>query len=332
MNTKREIVSLHNVIKNYGHGKIITKALREINLKILEGDFLAMMGPSGSGKSTLLNIIGGLDRTTSGEVNFNGKDFNTLSNKDLSIIRRDHIGFVFQNYNLLPVLTAYENAEYVLMLQKVPISQRKEKVMYFFKEMGLDGLEHRFPRELSGGQQQRVAIARAVVSDPLLVLADEITANVDSETAQSLLELMETLNKNNKTTFLFSTHDPAVIKFAKKVIVLKDGKITNEQILPSVRSGGPGADNVGGMAVLIGMPGKEMTVDPGHFMFHQRQYRGSHGASIPDIDFPMYLRLSEEGLFPLDKLVTTSYSLEDAQTAIDDLEHGKIAGRALIEF
>jgi putative ABC transport system ATP-binding protein len=228
MNTKREIVSLHNVIKNYGHGKIITKALREINLKILEGDFLAMMGPSGSGKSTLLNIIGGLDRTTSGEVNFNGKDFNTLSNKDLSIMRRDHIGFVFQNYNLLPVLTAYENAEYVLMLQKVPISQRKEKVMYFFKEMGLDGLEHRFPRELSGGQQQRVAIASAVVSDPLLVLADEITANVDSETAQSLLLLIEKLNKINKTNFLISTHDPEVIKFAKKVIVLKDGKISHE--------------------------------------------------------------------------------------------------------
>ena len=230
MNTKKEIVSLHNVIKNYGHGKIITKAFREINLKILVGDFLAMMGPSGSGKSNLLNIIGGLDRTTSGEVNFNGKDFNTLSNKDLSIIRRDHIGFVFQNYNLLPVLTAYENAEYVLMLQEVPISQRKEKVMYFFKEMGLEGLEHRFPRELSGGQQQRVAIAREVVSDPLLILADEITANVDSETAQSLLKLMKKLNENNKTTFLFSTHDPGVIKFAKKALILRDGKIANEQI------------------------------------------------------------------------------------------------------
>ena len=127
-------------------------------------------------------------------------------------------------------MTAYENAEYVLMLQEIPISQRKEKVMHFFQEMGLDGLEHRFPRELSGGQQQRVAIARAVVSDPLLVLADEITANVDSETAQSLLELMETLNKNNKTTFLFSTHDPAVIKFAKKALILKDGKIANEQM------------------------------------------------------------------------------------------------------
>ncbi len=230
MNTEKEIVSLRNVIKDYGHGKIITKALRGINLTIFEGDFLAMMGPSGCGKSTLLNIIGGLDRATSGEVKFNSKDFNTLSNKDLSIIRRNNIGFVFQNYNLLPVLTAYENAEYVLMLQEVPISQRKEKVMYFFKEMGLEGLEHRFPRELSGGQQQRVAIARAVISDPLLILADEITANVDSETAQSLLKLMKKLNENNKTTFLFSTHDPAVIKFAKKTLILKDGKIANELI------------------------------------------------------------------------------------------------------
>ena len=230
MNTKNEIVSLTNVIKNYGKEKIITKALRGIDLKILEGDFSVIMGPSGCGKSTMLNIIGGLDKATSGEVKFDGKDFNSLSNKELSIIRRNQIGFVFQNYNLLPVLTAYENAEYVLMLQEMPISQRKEKVMHFFKEMGLDGLENRFPRELSGGQQQRVAIARAVVSDPLLVLADEITANVDSETAQSLLLLIEKLNKINKTTFLISTHDPEVIKFAKKVIVLKDGRIDKEKL------------------------------------------------------------------------------------------------------
>ena len=230
MSTKNEIVSLTNVIKNYGNGKVITKALQGIDLKINQGDFSVMMGPSGCGKSTMLNIIGGLDKATSGEVKFNGKDFNSLTNKELSIIRRNQIGFVFQNYNLLPVLTAYENAEYVLMLQEMPISQRKEKVMHFFKEMGLDGLENRFPRELSGGQQQRVAIARAVVSDPLLVLADEITANVDSETAQSLLLLMEKLNKINKTTFLISTHDPAVIKFAKKVIVLNDGRIDKEEL------------------------------------------------------------------------------------------------------
>ena len=230
MSTKNEIVSLTNVIKNYGNGEVITKALQGIDLKINQGDFSVMMGPSGCGKSTMLNIIGGLDKATSGEVKFDGKDFNSLTNKELSIIRRNQIGFVFQNYNLLPVLTAYENAEYVLMLQEMPISQRKEKVMHFFKEMGLDGLENRFPRELSGGQQQRVAIARAVVSDPLLVLADEITANVDSETAQSLLLLIEKLNKINKTTFLISTHDPEVIKFAKKVIVLKDGRIDKEEL------------------------------------------------------------------------------------------------------
>ena len=211
----KEIVSLHEVVKNYGQGKVITKALRGIYLKIIEGDFSVMMGPSGCGKSTLLNIIGGLDRATSGEVKFNGKDFNILSNKALSIMRRQHIGFVFQNYNLLPVLTAYENAEYVLMLQGVESTKRREKVMYLFQEMDLDGLEKRYPRELSGGQQQRVAIARAVASEPQLVLADEITANVDSDTAQSLLQLMAVLNKNNNTTFLFSTHDPAVIKFAK---------------------------------------------------------------------------------------------------------------------
>ena len=230
MSTKNEIVSLTNVIKNYGNGEVITKALQGIDLKINQGDFSVMMGPSGCGKSTMLNIIGGLDKATNGEVKFNGKNFNSLTNKELSIIRRNQIGFVFQNYNLLPVLTAYENAEYVLMLQEMPISQRKEKVMHFLKEMGLDGLENRFPRELSGGQQQRVAIARAVVSDPLLVLADEITANVDSETAQSLLLLIEKLNKINKTTFLISTHDPEVIKFAKKVIVLKDGRIDKEEL------------------------------------------------------------------------------------------------------
>ena len=229
MSTKREIATLHEVVKNYGEGKIITKALRGISLKILEGDFSVMMGPSGCGKSTLLNIIGGLDRATSGDVKFNDQDFNTLSNKALSMIRRQHIGFVFQNFNLLPVLNAYENAEYVLMLQGVLPAKRREKVMHLFQEMGLDGLENRYPRELSGGQQQRVAIARAVATEPQLVLADEITANVDSKTAQSLLELMVALNKNNNTTFLFSTHDPSVIKFAKKIIILKDGIINSEK-------------------------------------------------------------------------------------------------------
>ena len=229
MSTKREIASLHEVVKNFGEGKVVTKALRGISMKILEGYFSVMMGPSGCGKSTLLNIIGGLDRATSGDVKFNDQDFSTLSNKALSMIRRQHIGFVFQNFNLLPVLNAYENAEYVLMLQGVSPAKRREKVMHLFQEMGMDGLENRYPRELSGGQQQRVAIARAVATEPQLVLADEITANVDSKTAQSLLELMVALNKNNNTTFLFSTHDPSVIKFAKKIIILKDGIINSEK-------------------------------------------------------------------------------------------------------
>ena len=228
--TNNEIVLLKDIKKNYGQGKVVTHALRGVNFKLIEGDFTVMMGPSGSGKSTLLNVIGGLDKATSGEVKINGLEISALSNKALSLMRRNHIGFVFQNYNLIPVLTAYENAEYVLMLQGVNPLQRREKVMDLLHEIGLEGLENRFPRELSGGQQQRVAIARAVASDPQLVLADEITANVDSETAQSLLELMVTLNKNKKTTFLFSTHDPAVIKFAKKTIILKDGNISNEQI------------------------------------------------------------------------------------------------------
>ena len=225
-----EIVVLQNIKKNYGQGKVVTEALRGVDLKLAKGDFTVMMGPSGSGKSTLLNIIGGLDRATSGRAIINGQDIGFLSNKALSLMRRNNIGFVFQNYNLIPVLTAYENAEYVLMLQGINPLQRREKVMKLLQEIGLEGLENRFPRELSGGQQQRVAIARAVVSEPQLVLADEITANVDSETAQSLLELMASLNQNNKTTFLFSTHDPAVIKFAKRIIILKDGNISNEKL------------------------------------------------------------------------------------------------------
>ena len=225
-----EIVLLQNIKKDYGQGNVVTEALRGVNLKLVKGDFTVMMGPSGSGKSTLLNIIGGLDRATSGKTIIKGQDIGILSNKALSLMRLNNIGFVFQNYNLIPVLTAYENAEYVLMLQGINPLQRREKVMSLLQEIGLDGLENRFPRELSGGQQQRVAIARAVASDPQLVLADEITANVDSETAQSLLELMVSLNQNNKTTFLFSTHDPAVIKFAKRVIILKDGNISNENL------------------------------------------------------------------------------------------------------
>jgi len=222
----KSIVKLTGVTKNYGQDEVIVKALRGVDLDIEPGEFTAMAGPSGSGKSTLLNIIGGLDRPTSGEVQVEERPINTLSRTKLSRLRRDRIGFIFQSYNLIPVLTAMENAEYVLMLQGVPIKTRREKVMEILKEVGLEDLENRFPRELSGGQQQRVAIARAIASEPALVLADEPTANVDSKTASGLLDLMAALNRDKGVTFLFSTHDHKVMERASKLLWLRDGRIS----------------------------------------------------------------------------------------------------------
>lgn len=219
------IVRLKEVTKDYGQGEVVVHALRGVDLVIQAGDFVAMAGPSGSGKSTLLNIIGGLDGPTSGEVEVEGRSIINLSGTKLSRMRRDRIGFIFQGYNLVPVLTAMENAEYVLMLQGVPAARRREKVRELLKEVDLEGLENRFPRELSGGQQQRVAIARAIASEPALVLADEPTANVDSKTAGGLLDLMSRLNDEKGVTFLFSTHDQAVMKRAKNLLLLKDGQI-----------------------------------------------------------------------------------------------------------
>jgi len=219
------IVFLENLVKNYGHDDVITPALRGVTLNIEAGEFTAMAGPSGSGKSTLLNMIGGLDRPTSGVVQVEGRDITRLSSSELSRLRRERLGFIFQSYNLIPVLTAFENAEYVLMLQGVPSGQRRKRVLQLLEEVGLEGLENRFPRELSGGQQQRVAIARAIVAEPALVLADEPTANVDSKTGQALLDLMRRLNEEKGVTFLFSTHDPAVMKQARRLLILKDGRI-----------------------------------------------------------------------------------------------------------
>ncbi|MEE9435115.1 MAG: ABC transporter ATP-binding protein [Candidatus Adiutricales bacterium] len=220
-----KIVELKGIIKNYGQGDVLVQALRNLDLQIRTGDFTAMAGPSGSGKSTLLNIIGGLDKPTEGEVRVEGQLLNDLSRTKLSQLRRDRIGFIFQGYNLIPVLTALENAEYILMLQGVPPGQRREKVMGILQEVGLDGLQNRFPRELSGGQQQRVAIARAIASEPALVLADEPTANVDSQTAAGLLDLMGMLNEEKNTTFFFSTHDQEVMKQARHLLLLHDGRI-----------------------------------------------------------------------------------------------------------
>ncbi len=225
-----KIVEVKSVTKDFGADGIITRALRGVDLDLMAGEFTSMAGPSGSGKTTLLNIIGGLDRPTSGTVSIEGKEINQLSAGQLSRLRRDRIGFIFQSYNLIPVLTAYENAEYVLMIQNMEKEERRERVLRVLKEVGLEGMEHRFPRELSGGQQQRVAIARAIAPEPALILADEPTANVDSETASSLMDLLRRLNEEKGMTFLFSTHDQAVMKRAGRLIRLQDGCIIEDNL------------------------------------------------------------------------------------------------------
>jgi putative ABC transport system ATP-binding protein len=221
------IVKLQGVTKDYGQGGAMTHALKGIDLVLDRGEFAAVVGPSGSGKSTLLNVIGGLDRPTSGTVEVDGRLLGPLSETQLGALRRDRIGFIFQNFNLLPVLTAFENAEYILMLQGVAPAERRTRVLAILEQVGLGGLEDRFPRQLSGGQQQRVAIARAIVARPALVLADEPTANVDSATAQSLLDLMAGINEHAGMTFLFSTHDPAVMARARRLVAIKDGRLVD---------------------------------------------------------------------------------------------------------
>ncbi len=221
----KALITLEQVVKEYRDNGVPVRALDGIDLTIEPGEFTVVAGPSGSGKSTLLNLIGGLDQPTRGRVSVAGMDTSVLSNIELSRMRLYKIGFVFQAYNLIPVLTAYENAEYILMLQGTPAQKRRERIMSLLSTVGLKGLENRFPRELSGGQQQRVAIARAIASEPQLVLADEPTANVDSKTSASLLDLMMELNRDKGVTFLFSTHDPAVMERARRIIRLRDGRI-----------------------------------------------------------------------------------------------------------
>jgi putative ABC transport system ATP-binding protein len=221
-------VELKDVKKTYCTGPIEVPALRGISLRVSAGEFLAIAGPSGSGKTTLLNIIGGLDRADAGEVLVEGKNLQLLSSGQLARLRLQRLGFVFQAYNLLPVLTALENAEFTLLLQGVQVEQRKERVQKLFAEIGLASLEHRRPGELSGGQQQRVAVARAMVTEPALILADEPTANLDSVTATALLEVMEQLNRAHGTTFVYSTHDPQVMERARRLIRLHDGQIATD--------------------------------------------------------------------------------------------------------
>lgn len=223
------IVEVTNVTKVYRQGKLDVHALRGLTLPVEKGEFTALCGPSGSGKTTLLNVIGALDSPTSGSVVLEGNDLSGLTRKELSEIRRDRIGFVFQAYNLMPVLTAYENAEIVMWVQGIEYEKRRERVLALLAEVGLADLGDRLPSELSGGQQQRVAIARAIAANPAVVLADEPTANVDSETANTLLDIMEKLNREHGVTFIFSTHDPRVMERARRLVRLVDGKVTEDE-------------------------------------------------------------------------------------------------------
>jgi putative ABC transport system ATP-binding protein len=233
---EREIViQISGVSRHYGEGEVLVKALDEVSLEIRRGEFVSLYGPSGSGKSTLLNVIGGLDRPDSGEVFVDGQPLHSMSRSRRAEFRLRHIGFVFQAFNLIPVLTARENVEFVMQLQGVDREERKERAEAILQEVGLQGLEERRPGELSGGQQQRVAVARAIVSDPAFVLADEPTANLDSKTSESLIQLMKEMNEVRGTTFVFATHDALVMENAKRLIQLKDGRIATDTITEQVR-------------------------------------------------------------------------------------------------
>jgi len=221
--------------KTYRQNAVAVHALTDVDLVVPRQDFMCLSGPSGSGKSTLLNLIGGLDRPSSGDVDIDGVALSTLDKAALAQLRLHKIGFVFQAYNLIPVLTARENVEFVMQLQGVPLGERRDKAMNILKEVGLDNLEDRRPGELSGGQQQRVAVARAIVSEPSLVLADEPTANLDSKTATALMELLVHMNTEHHVTFIFSTHDKLVMDFSRRLIKLHDGRVVEDKM--QARSG-----------------------------------------------------------------------------------------------
>jgi len=219
-----------DLCKFFQQGDFVIKALDHVSLDIEKGSFICLSGPSGSGKTTLLNAIGGLDKLDSGEVHFDGRRVDKLGKGPMADLRLHHIGFVFQAYNLIPVLTARENVEFVMQVQGISVKERREKSYAILREVGLEGMENRYPAQLSGGQQQRVAVARAIVSQPKLVLADEPTANLDSETATQLMDLLRELNEHHKVTFLIATHDERVMRYAKRLIRMQDGKIIADEI------------------------------------------------------------------------------------------------------
>ena len=224
-----DVIVTEGVTKVYAADGIPVNALNGIDLTIQSGEFTALVGPSGSGKTTFLNIISGLDSPTDGKVWLTGKVLSEMSGNELSDFRRDNIGFIFQAYNLIPVLTVEENVEYIMLLAGVPKSERHARVIAILEAVGLQGVANRVPTQLSGGQQQRVAIARAMVSEPAIILADEPTANLDSKTGADLLEMMRRLNEETGMTFIFSTHDPMVMEGARRMITLRDGRVDTDE-------------------------------------------------------------------------------------------------------
>ncbi|HEY5673162.1 MAG TPA: ABC transporter ATP-binding protein [Malonomonas sp.] len=223
------LIELKDVSKIYPLGNQQVVAVAELSLQIEAGEFTVLAGPSGSGKTTLLNLIGCLDRPSSGQVWLDGKEVGQAAAKELAALRLNQIGFIFQSYNLIPVLTAAENAEFTLMLQGINKQQRRQRILQLFAELGLQGLENRKPSDLSGGQQQRVAIARAMASQPAVILADEPTASLDTQASEELLALMKKLNQQQGVTFIFSSHDPLVISHARRVVRLRDGQLESDQ-------------------------------------------------------------------------------------------------------
>lgn len=223
------IISTKNIFKTYSNGKVEVNALNGVSVNIDQGEFTAIVGPSGSGKTTLLNVIGGLDKATSGSVNIDGTEITQLNDNSLIDFRLKNIGFVFQAYNLIPVLTAKENVEFIMLLQNRDKKEREKRSSSLLKAVGLGEQTNKRPNEMSGGQQQRVAVARALASKPRFVLADEPTANLDSQSTANLLDIMARLNKEEDITFVFSTHDQRVIDRARRVITLEDGKTISDE-------------------------------------------------------------------------------------------------------
>ena len=223
------MIKVENVVRNYQAGETIVKALRGVSLEIKKGEFLSIAGPSGSGKTTLLNLIGCIDQMDSGDITIKDVHVSKMKKKEKTNFRRINLGFIFQTYNLIPVLTAYENVAFVLSLLNLPEKEVKERTMAILKEVGLEGMENRRPGRLSGGQQQRVAIARALVKNPEIILADEPTANLDSDTGREILELMKAMNEKYQTTFIFSTHDKMVMDYGSRLVMLHDGQISSDE-------------------------------------------------------------------------------------------------------